>query len=70
MWHYEEPDIEDLCRQRRMDFFIAQRVALPPTLPAGEYVLKVLVEDKLSGRAHEAVYPLTISSGFSAAKGF
>ncbi|MCH7883652.1 MAG: hypothetical protein IIC01_00245 [Planctomycetes bacterium] len=69
MWQYEEPDIVDLCRQRRMDFFIAQRVALPPTLPAGEYVLKVLVEDKLSGRAHEAVYPLTLSSAFSVAKG-
>ena len=69
MWQYEEPEIVDLCRQRRMDFFIAQRVALPPTLPAGEYVLKVLVEDKLSGRAHEAVYPLTLSSAFSVAKG-
>lgn len=70
MWQYEEPEIVDLCRQRRMDFFIAQRIALPPTLPAGDYVLKVLVEDKLSERAHEAVYPLTLSSAFSVAKGF
>ena len=69
MWQSEEPEIVDRCRRRRMDFFIAQRVTLPPTLPAGDYVLKVLVEDKLSGRANEATYPLAISSPLSIAKG-
>ena len=33
VWGHEESDIVDLCRRRRTDFFIAQRVALPPTLP-------------------------------------
>ena len=60
MWQREEPEIEDLCRRRRTDFFLAQRVTLPPTLPAGEYVLKVYVEDRLSGRASEAAHPFTI----------
>ena len=60
MWQREEPEIKDICRQRRTDFFLAQRVTLPPTLPAGEYVLKVYVEDKLSGRASEATHPFTI----------
>lgn len=54
VWKHEEPEIVDVCRQRRRDFFIAQRVTLPPTLPAGDYVLKVLVEDATAGQAHEA----------------
>ncbi|UCF32676.1 MAG: hypothetical protein JSV78_10120 [Phycisphaerales bacterium] len=57
VWQQEEPEIEDLCRGRRSDFFLAQRITLPPTLPAGDYVLKVYVEDKLSGRANEANHP-------------
>lgn len=61
IWQHEEPDIVDLCRRRRNDFFIAQRITLPPTLPPGEIVLKVLVEDKLSGKANEAAHRLTIS---------
>jgi hypothetical protein len=67
VWRHEEPEIVDQCRTRRTDFFIAQRMTLPPTLPAGDYVLKVLVEDRLSGRAHEAVTPLVIHSELSAA---
>ncbi len=69
VWGHEESDIVDLCRRRRTDFFIAQRVALPPTLPAGEYVLKVLVEDRLSGRASEASHTFEVHSPFSIAKG-
>jgi len=65
MWQQEEPEIVDLCRRRRSDFFIAQRVTLPPTLPAGDYVLKVWVEDKLSGRADEATHAFVISSAIS-----
>ena len=68
-WHHEEPEIVDRCRQRRRDFFIAQRVTLPPTLPAGDYVLKVFAEDKLSGRAGEATYPLSIQSALTVASG-
>jgi hypothetical protein len=60
VWQQEEPEIEDLCRGRRSDFFLAQRITLPPTLPAGDYVLKVYVEDKLSGRANEANHPFRI----------
>ncbi len=60
VWQREEPEIVDRCHRRRRDFFIAQRIALPATLAAGEYVLKVLVEDKLSGKANEAILPITI----------
>ncbi len=67
VWQHEESDIPDLCRRRRTDFFIAQRVTLPATLPAGQYVLKVLVEDKLSGKANEATHSFTINGPASVA---
>lgn len=60
VWNREEPQIEDVCRRRRRDFFIAQRVTLPATITSGEYVLKVYVEDRLSGRATESSQPLSI----------
>lgn len=66
-WRHEEPEIVDLCRRKRRDFFIALRIKLPPTLPAGSYVMKLLVEDLLSGRADEASHPLAISSALSMA---
>ncbi len=70
MWVHQEDEIVDLCRQKRTDFFLAQRVTLPPTLPAGDYVLKVLVEDKLTGRAaNEGIHKFTISSQTSLAAG-
>jgi hypothetical protein len=68
VWQREEPTIIDTCRRNRTDFFIAQRVTLPPTLPAGDYVLKVFVEDQLSRRAGEASRPLTVLAPLSIAK--
>ncbi len=62
VWQQEEPEIVDVCRRRRHDFFIAQRVTFPSTLAAGDYVLKVLVEDKLSGKANEATHRISIGS--------
>lgn len=67
VWQHEEPEIVDTCRQKRRDFFLAQRITLPATIPAGEYVLKVFVEDKLSGRAGEAAYPLVVQSALTIA---
>ena len=69
VWQREEPEIVDTCRRRRSDFFIAQRITLPPTLPAGDYVLKVFVDDKLSSKADEASLPFTVNSPMSLAKG-
>ena len=60
VWEEEVPEIEDLCRRRRGDFFLAKRIALPSTLQPGEYVLKVFVEDKLSGKGHEGVHRFRI----------
>jgi hypothetical protein len=69
VWMHEEPDIEDLSRARRTDFFIAQRITLPPTLPADEYVLKVLVEDRLSGKMDETAHRFAIRAAHSVARG-
>lgn len=68
VWSREEPQIEDLCRRRRRDFFIAQRVSFPATIAAGNYVLKVYVEDRLSGRATESSQPLSIGGGSALAR--
>ena len=70
VWQREEPEIVDLCRRRRTDFFIAQRLTLPPSLPAGDYVLKILVEDKLSGRVDEASHGFVIGPPTSVARRF
>lgn len=67
VWAHQEPEIVDRCRQPRRDFFVAQRVTLPPTLSAGDYVLKVWVEDKTSGRAGETTHPFWIESPMSVA---
>ena len=69
VWQHAEPEISDLCRNRRDDFFIAQRVTLPATLKEGPHVLKVLVEDKLSGRAAEQTLRFTVHGGSALAKG-
>ncbi|MGB0715991.1 MAG: hypothetical protein ACPGXK_08935 [Phycisphaerae bacterium] len=62
VWKHEEKEIVDHCRRRRRDFFIAQRVRIPATLVAGEYVLKIVVEDMVSSKANEAVLPIEIGS--------
>lgn len=68
VWRHEEPEISDLCRNARRDFFVAQRVTLPATLSEGPHVLKVTVEDKLSGRTTEQTMRLTVG-GTAVAKG-
>ena len=54
VWQHEENAIEEVSRQRREDFFLAQLVALPADLAAGDYVLKVILQDLLGGKANEA----------------
>ena len=67
MWVREEPEVEDVCRRRRADFFLAQRVSFPPTLPAGDYVLKVTITDKLSGLVGGADCLFTVQAPISVA---
>lgn len=68
MWQREEPDVTDRCRRARRDFFVAQRITLPPTLPEGEYVLRVTVEDKSSRLIGDGSVNLRLASPISVAK--
>ena len=69
VWRHEEPEIVDVCRQQREDFFLAQMVTLPGTLGPGEYVLKVTVQDALSGKSNQAMLRFTLNSTSLAAAG-
>ncbi len=60
VWTHEEPQIVDRSRQRREDFFLAQRVALPAELGPGDYVLKVMIEDTTAAKATEATHSFRI----------
>jgi hypothetical protein len=68
VWRHEEPEIVDECRRRRSDFFIAQRVSFPPTLSAGDYIMKVRVEDQTSSRLAEGSLPVTLTTALSAGR--
>jgi len=62
LWHQEESNIVDLSRRPRHDFFLAQMVTLPATLGPGEYVLKVTLQDDLSGKSNQTVHPFSVGA--------
>lgn len=70
LWRHEEPEIIDLSRQQREDFFLAQMITLPATLGPGEYVLKVTIQDALSGKSNQSILPFTLGSTSVAAAGY
>jgi hypothetical protein len=49
-----DADVVDRCRQQRQDCFIPRLVRLPATLPAGNYVAKVTVVDRLGDKLAES----------------
>lgn len=56
----QDSSIQDRCRNRRRDCFIPRLVSLPPTLPPGEYVLKVTLVDKLGQKVAETSTPIRL----------
>lgn len=50
LWSTVDDKIDDIARQPRRDFFVAKEVSFPDTLPAGDYIIKVDIEDKLGGK--------------------
>lgn len=68
-WESEQGGIIDVCRSPRSDFFVAQRAAFPPTIPAGAYVLKVTVEDLLGRKTNQVNVPVTFHTPTSLASG-
>lgn len=59
-WVHEEQRIEDVSRQRRDDFFIAQLVTFPADLGPGDYVLKATVTDLLGSKTNEVSRNISI----------
>jgi hypothetical protein len=54
--------VVDECRNRRRDFFLADRLNLPADLPVGQYLLKVTVIDQLANHVAEKSVPITIAA--------
>jgi hypothetical protein len=61
--HKKPTTIVDRCRNRRRDFFLADRMTLPGNLPVGRYVLKVTVIDQLANHVAEKNVALIVAPG-------
>ncbi|MBN2582137.1 MAG: hypothetical protein JXL80_03650 [Planctomycetes bacterium] len=62
VWRHNFENIDDTCRTPRQDFFLGTTLPLPAKLPAGRYVLKVLVEDAATSRSAGARLELEIAT--------
>jgi hypothetical protein len=61
IWQRAESNIEDRVLTPRHDFFTTLDLQLPADLPAGDYVLKVTVEDKLGATTDQQRLTFTIA---------
>ena len=55
-----EQTLRDASRTPRKDFFVVQRIDLPPNLSVGKYNLKLTLRDKGSGAEAERIIPILI----------
>ncbi len=60
VWEDAARRVADVCRDRRRDFYAFERVALPSTLAAGAYRMKVTVTDRAANKMAESDVPLSI----------
>lgn len=60
VWEEKRQPTRDLSRNLRRDFYLARKVRIPATLPAGRYHLKVTVSDEQSSRIAEAGAALVV----------
>jgi hypothetical protein len=67
LWATVDPNVEDVARQMRRDFFLAKEVIFPANLPVGEYVMKVEIEDKLGGKANSKSLSFKVANEIRAA---
>lgn len=59
-WRQPEQEVKDFSSRRRRDFFIVQRIDLPPTLSVGSYRLKITMRDKATGAVAERTIPIEL----------
>ncbi|HPD30451.1 MAG TPA: hypothetical protein PLL20_10675 [Phycisphaerae bacterium] len=60
VWQRSEPNIVDRVVTPRQDFFIPFPINLPDDLPAGEYILKVTIEDRLGATTDQQKLTFTV----------
>ena len=60
IWEDKARGVTDVCHSRRRDFYTKEPVTLPPTLPAGEYKLRVTVTDRNANKYAETDVPLWV----------
>jgi hypothetical protein len=62
IWQDAEPlEVVDVCRNRRTDFFFNRYWQLPSSVPAGDYVLNLVVEDPFRAQRTEAKRVLRVA---------
>ncbi len=61
VWEQSLGEAEDQCRRRRRDNYVNYRITLPPTLPAGDYRLRLTQTDLVANHSASSELPLTIT---------
>ena len=56
----EMPELADLCRVKRRDYFQVYEFTIPATLRSGPHILKLIVEDKIGRRTAAATVNFTV----------
>ncbi|MFI5379637.1 MAG: hypothetical protein ACHRHE_10095 [Tepidisphaerales bacterium] len=62
VWSEKAKLVKDLCRNRRHDFFVGQRVTLPSALMPGSYSLRVTIVDQNANRVQEGTLAVRVIS--------
>jgi hypothetical protein len=62
IWEQNHATIRDVVSTPRRDFFIPLEIKLPAGTPAGEYVLKVTIEDKIGATTDQRRVTFTIGN--------
>lgn len=60
VWKSPEASVRDVSRDKRKDYYLVQRIVLPPRLTLGKYNVKVTVRDVATGATDEAIIPIEI----------
>ncbi|MGN6628027.1 MAG: hypothetical protein ACTHLN_15520 [Tepidisphaeraceae bacterium] len=60
VWHMRGIAVDDTCRNRRHDFFIAKAITLPAGLAIDQYSLKITISDLNASRVAETTIPVGV----------
>lgn len=60
VWHMRGIAVDDTCRNRRHDFFIAKAITLPAGLAIDQYSLKITISDLNANRVAETTIPVGV----------